>query len=277
MRRITHRPTRYLRRWCVLRYVRAAKSPHPTTHRHQGLSQRTHEPHSARSFGARALPHKAPLTSTVESLGAFWTSPWQPIAGTAQGKAAILEPLLHPPSARFPMNPRGESRGHLLTVLHAAEPTGPPLFALQFLRWLREHHPGWRTSTLLTDAGGGLDAEFAELGPVVFAGPARALRRRPSPSSPSARTPAAPRHPGQARRARPHRPLARPLCRFHAGVPGATRGSGPLPPPRTRRGPRAPPRPTRSGTPPGCRSLRRRVRCGPRRLPLPVPGGPGAS
>ncbi|MCB0961741.1 MAG: glycosyltransferase [Acidimicrobiales bacterium] len=59
---------------------------------------------------------------------------------------------------------------HLLTVLHAAERTGPPLFALQFLRWLREHHPEWRTSTLFLDAGGSLTDEFAELGPVVVAG-----------------------------------------------------------------------------------------------------------
>lgn len=61
---------------------------------------------------------------------------------------------------------------HLLTVLHAAERTGPALMALHFLRWLREHHPEWATSTLLIDCGGGLEPEFAELGPLVVAGPA---------------------------------------------------------------------------------------------------------
>jgi len=56
---------------------------------------------------------------------------------------------------------------HLLTVLHAAERTGPPLFALQFLRWLREADSSWRTTTLFLDADGPLSADFADLGPVV--------------------------------------------------------------------------------------------------------------
>ncbi len=68
------------------------------------------------------------------------------------------------------MSPNTAPSGHLLTVLHAAERTGPPLFALQFLRWLREHHPGWTTSTLFLDEGGDLTDEFAALGPVVTAG-----------------------------------------------------------------------------------------------------------
>lgn len=73
------------------------------------------------------------------------------------------------------------SRPHLLTVLHAAERTGPPLLALQFLRWLRGVEPDWQLSTLFLDAGGPLEAEFAELGAVVLAGgrvPFGAGRRR---------------------------------------------------------------------------------------------------
>lgn len=58
---------------------------------------------------------------------------------------------------------------HLLTVLHAAERTGPPLFALQFLRWLHSREPSWRTSTLFLDADGPLRQEFDELGPVTLA------------------------------------------------------------------------------------------------------------
>lgn len=54
-------------------------------------------------------------------------------------------------------------------MLHAAERTGPPLFALQFLRWQREHHPRWQGTTLFLDAGGPLVSDFAELGPVVLA------------------------------------------------------------------------------------------------------------
>ncbi len=68
------------------------------------------------------------------------------------------------------MNTSDAPSGHLLTVLHAAERTGPPLFALQFPRWLREHHPGWTTSTLFLDEGGDLADQFAALGPVVTAG-----------------------------------------------------------------------------------------------------------
>lgn len=58
---------------------------------------------------------------------------------------------------------------HLLTVLHAAELTGPPLFALQFLRWLRDAEPTWRCSTLFLDAGGPLEEPFEDLGRVVLA------------------------------------------------------------------------------------------------------------
>ena len=57
---------------------------------------------------------------------------------------------------------------HLLTVLHSAERTGPPLFALQFLRWLHDAEPEWRTSTLFLDQGGPLEGDFGELGPVVL-------------------------------------------------------------------------------------------------------------
>jgi glycosyltransferase involved in cell wall biosynthesis len=57
----------------------------------------------------------------------------------------------------------------LLTVLHAAERSGPPLFALQFLRWLREADPTWQFSTLFLDADGPLHEDFAELGPVTLA------------------------------------------------------------------------------------------------------------
>lgn len=58
---------------------------------------------------------------------------------------------------------------HLLTVLHSAERTGPPLFALQFLRWLRTTDPSWRTSTLFLDEGGPLEPDFAALGPTFEA------------------------------------------------------------------------------------------------------------
>ncbi|MGI8936845.1 MAG: glycosyltransferase family 4 protein [Iamia sp.] len=59
---------------------------------------------------------------------------------------------------------------HLLTVLHSAERTGPPLLALQLLQWLRRTHPGWRTSTLFLDAAGELEPDFAALGPTLMAG-----------------------------------------------------------------------------------------------------------
>lgn len=56
---------------------------------------------------------------------------------------------------------------HLLTVLHAAERTGPPLLALQFLRWLKAERPSWTLSTLFLDGGGPLVDEFGELGGAV--------------------------------------------------------------------------------------------------------------
>lgn len=65
-----------------------------------------------------------------------------------------------------------EEHRHLLTVLHAAERTGPPVFALRFLRWLREVRPGWRTDTLFLDAGGELVDDFAALGRVIVRDPA---------------------------------------------------------------------------------------------------------
>lgn len=63
----------------------------------------------------------------------------------------------------------GADAPHLLTVLHSAERTGPPLFALQFLRWLHQTEPTWRTSTLLLDAGGPLEGDFQALGPLALA------------------------------------------------------------------------------------------------------------
>ncbi len=63
------------------------------------------------------------------------------------------------------------SSRHLLTVLHAAERTGPPLLALRFLRWLREQRPSWQLSTLFLDADGPLLDDFAELGPALFEPP----------------------------------------------------------------------------------------------------------
>ena len=69
------------------------------------------------------------------------------------------------------MTERGGNR-HLLTVLHAAERTGPPVFALRFLRWLREARPGWRTDTLFLDAGGELLDDFEALGRVIVRDPA---------------------------------------------------------------------------------------------------------
>ena len=70
------------------------------------------------------------------------------------------------------------SERHLLTVLHAAERTGPPLFALRFLRWLHEQRPGWRTDTLFLDGGGDLLGAFEALGRVV-------VRERSSPAGQS--------------------------------------------------------------------------------------------
>ncbi|MEZ5321764.1 MAG: glycosyltransferase family 4 protein [Microthrixaceae bacterium] len=59
---------------------------------------------------------------------------------------------------------------HLLTVLHAAERSGPPMFALQYLRWLATHEPGVRFSTVFLDTGGPIEPDFAELGPTLVAG-----------------------------------------------------------------------------------------------------------
>lgn len=63
---------------------------------------------------------------------------------------------------------------HLMSVLHAAELTGPPLFALRLLRWIREERPTWTMSTVFLDAGGPLVAAFDELGATV-------VRGRPEP------------------------------------------------------------------------------------------------
>lgn len=61
----------------------------------------------------------------------------------------------------------------LLTVLHAAERTGPPLLALRFLRWLRQERPGWSLDTLFLDGGGELTTAFGEIGTVIVADPVR--------------------------------------------------------------------------------------------------------
>ncbi len=53
---------------------------------------------------------------------------------------------------------------HLLTVVHTGRRTGPPLLALQFLRWLLTERPNWQLTTLFIDEGGPLVDEFAELG-----------------------------------------------------------------------------------------------------------------
>ncbi len=60
----------------------------------------------------------------------------------------------------------------LLTVLHSAERTGPPLFALRFLRWLREERPDWTLSTLSLGGGTDLLGAFEELGPTLVGTPA---------------------------------------------------------------------------------------------------------
>lgn len=59
---------------------------------------------------------------------------------------------------------------HLMSVLHAAELTGPPLFALRLLRWIREERPSWTLSTVFLDAGGPLVEAFDELGPTIVRG-----------------------------------------------------------------------------------------------------------
>lgn len=66
-----------------------------------------------------------------------------------------------------------ENGRRLLTVLHAAERTGPPLLALRFLRWLRQERPDWHLDTLFLDGGGELTTAFEELGTVVVADPVR--------------------------------------------------------------------------------------------------------
>jgi len=66
--------------------------------------------------------------------------------------------------------PEGSEGRHLVSVLHAAELTGPPLFALRFLRWLREQRPDWTLTTVFLDAGGPLVEEFDRLGPTVVRG-----------------------------------------------------------------------------------------------------------
>lgn len=60
---------------------------------------------------------------------------------------------------------------HLLTVVHSAELTGPPLFALRFLRWLREQRPEWTLSTLSLGGGTELLEAFGELGPTLVGAP----------------------------------------------------------------------------------------------------------
>lgn len=61
--------------------------------------------------------------------------------------------------------PRDERR--VLTVLHAPERTGPPLFALRYLHWLREQRPEWHTDTLFLDGAGDLVPAFEDLGEVL--------------------------------------------------------------------------------------------------------------
>lgn len=62
--------------------------------------------------------------------------------------------------------PAPQETPHLLTVLHAAERTGPPIFALRWLRWLHRRRPDWRLTTLFLD-GGEFTAPFEELGTVL--------------------------------------------------------------------------------------------------------------
>lgn len=59
----------------------------------------------------------------------------------------------------------------LVTVLHAAERTGPPLLALRFLRWLRNERPDWHLDTVFLDGGGDLVPDFEALGQVIVAPP----------------------------------------------------------------------------------------------------------
>lgn len=52
----------------------------------------------------------------------------------------------------------------LLFLGHAADRTGPPIYLLHFLRWLRAHHPEVDFEIALL-AGGELEDDFRELGP----------------------------------------------------------------------------------------------------------------
>jgi glycosyltransferase involved in cell wall biosynthesis len=85
-----------------------------------------------------------------------------------------------------------DDRRHLLTVVHSAERTGPPVFALRFLRWLREARPDWTLSTLSLGGGTELLDDFAALGPTLVASPAASGRggraRRVASSLTNART-----------------------------------------------------------------------------------------
>ncbi len=117
---------------------------------------------------------------------------------------------------------------HLLTVLHAAERTGPPLLALQFLRWLSAERPRWRLSTMFLDEGGPLVPDFESLGPVVVPGArvpgdddhpwlAGKLRARRVQTSLRAvgRIDLAHVHCAGSMRVRPFLPSTRVLCHLH--------------------------------------------------------------
>jgi glycosyltransferase involved in cell wall biosynthesis len=67
------------------------------------------------------------------------------------------------------VSPSGRAR-HLLTVLHAAERSGPPIFALRWLRWLRSERPDWRLTTVFL-ADGDFTGPFAALGDVIVRPP----------------------------------------------------------------------------------------------------------
>ena len=71
---------------------------------------------------------------------------------------------------------RRRRQPQLLTVVHSAERSGPPIFALRFLRWLREERPDWTLSTLSLGGGTDLLDDFAELGPTHVAAPSRSAR-----------------------------------------------------------------------------------------------------
>lgn len=65
------------------------------------------------------------------------------------------------------------SERHLLTVIHSAERSGPPILALRFLRWLRHERPGWLLSTVSLGGDTALIDEFAALGPTRIVSPRR--------------------------------------------------------------------------------------------------------